>query len=156
MYLCWRLSPRRQVDRVDAAPRADLAPDCGSARAQSRIRKITDEMRHLQEQKNEALRMKLRGEVDAKTFRAVTAEIDTAHDQLAREHNRRASEAAMPELPDPSLAWEDLSAEDRRALTELLVDKIVVARHPTRSSTAGATTSSAPFHTKIARWKPRA
>jgi hypothetical protein len=27
----------------------------------------------------------------------------------------------MPELPDPSLAWEDLSAEDRRALTELLV-----------------------------------
>jgi site-specific DNA recombinase len=95
-----------------------------------RIRKITDEMRHLQEQKNEALRMKLRGEVDAKTFREVTAEIDAAHDQLAREHNRLASEAAMPELPDPSLAWEDLSAEDRRALTELLVDKIVVAPHP--------------------------
>jgi hypothetical protein len=60
----------------------------------------------------------------------VTAEIDAAHDQLAREHNRLASEAAMPELPDPSLAWEDLSAEDRRALTELLVDKIVVAPHP--------------------------
>jgi site-specific DNA recombinase len=94
------------------------------------IREITDEMRHLQEQKNEALRMKLRGEVDAKTFREVTAEIDAAHDQLAREHNRLASEAAMPELPDPSLAWEDLSAEDRRALTELLVDKIVVAPHP--------------------------
>jgi hypothetical protein len=36
----------------------------------------------------------------------------------------------MPELPDPSLAWEDLSAEDRRALTELLVDKIVIAPHP--------------------------
>ena len=35
----------------------------------TRIREITDEMRHLQEQKNEALRMKLRGEVDAKTFR---------------------------------------------------------------------------------------
>ena len=51
------------------------------------------------EQKNEALRMKLRGEVDAKTFREVTAEIDAAHDQLAREHNRLASEAAMPELP---------------------------------------------------------
>jgi DNA invertase Pin-like site-specific DNA recombinase len=96
----------------------------------SRIREIADEMRHLQGQKNEALRMKLRGEVDAKTFREVTAEIDTAHDQLAREHNRLASEAAMPELPDPSLAWEDLSAEDRRALTELLVDKIVVAPHP--------------------------
>jgi hypothetical protein len=60
----------------------------------------------------------------------VTAEIDAAHDQLAREHNPLASEAAMPELPDPSLAWEDLSAGDRRALTELLVDKIVVAPHP--------------------------
>src|SRR5215207_10064329 len=74
--------------------------------------------------------MKLRGEVDAKTFREVTAEIDAAHDQLAREHNRLASDAAMPELPDPSLAWEDLSAEDRRALTELLVDKIIIAPHP--------------------------
>jgi hypothetical protein len=36
----------------------------------------------------------------------------------------------MPELPDPSLAWDDLSAEDRRALTEMLVDKIIVAPHP--------------------------
>ena len=36
----------------------------------------------------------------------------------------------MPELPDPSLAWEDLSSEDRRALTEMLVDKIVIAPHP--------------------------
>jgi hypothetical protein len=36
----------------------------------------------------------------------------------------------MPELLDPSLAWEDLSAEDRRALTELLVDKIVITPHP--------------------------
>jgi hypothetical protein len=51
----------------------------------SRIREITDEMSHLQEQKNEALRMKLRREVDARTFREVTAEIDAAHDQLARE-----------------------------------------------------------------------
>ena len=97
-----------------------------------RIRKITDAMRYLQEQKNEALRMKLRKEVDAKTFRDVTAEIDTAHDQLDREHNRLASEAAMPELPDPSLAWEDLSAEDRRALTEMLIDKIVIERHPSK------------------------
>jgi len=95
-----------------------------------RIREITDEMRHLQEQKNEALRMKLRGEVDGKTFREVTAEIDAAHDQLAREHNRLASEAAMPELPDPSLAWEDLSADDRRALAEMLIDKIIIAPHP--------------------------
>jgi hypothetical protein len=96
----------------------------------TRIREITDQMRYLQEQKNEALRMKLRGEVDAKTFREVTAEIDAAHDQLAREHNRLASEAAMPELPDPSLAWEDLSLEDRRTLTEMLIDKIVIAPHP--------------------------
>jgi hypothetical protein len=69
----------------------------------TRISEITDEMRHLQEQKNEALRMKLRGEVDAKTFREVTADIDAAHDQLAGGHNRLASEAAMPKLPDPSL-----------------------------------------------------
>jgi hypothetical protein len=74
--------------------------------------------------------MKLRREVDPQTFRQVTMEIDAAHDQLAREHKRLASEAAMPELPDPSLAWEDLSAEDRRALTEMLVDKIIVAPHP--------------------------
>jgi hypothetical protein len=100
----------------------------------SRIREITDQMRRLQEQKNEALRMKLRREVDAKTFREVTAEIDAAHDQLAREHKRLASEAALPELPDPSLAvelaWEDRSSEDRRALTEMRVDKIVIAPHP--------------------------
>jgi hypothetical protein len=55
----------------------------------TRIREVTDEMRHLQEQKKEALRMRLQGEVDAKTFREVTAEIDAAHDQLAREHRRR-------------------------------------------------------------------
>jgi site-specific DNA recombinase len=96
----------------------------------ARIRKLTQEMRRLQEQKNEALRMKLRGEVDAKTFREVTVEIDAAHDQLAREHKRLASEAAKPELPDPSLAWGDLSVEDRRVLTELLVDKIIVGPHP--------------------------
>ena len=102
-----------------------------------RTREITDEMRHLQDQKNEALRMKLRGEVDDKTFREVTAEIDAAHDQLAREHKRLASEAAMPELPDPALVWEDLSAEDRRALTELLIDKIIIAPHPHKIDKAG-------------------
>ena len=74
--------------------------------------------------------MKFRGEGDTKTFREVTAEIGAAHDQLACVHNKLASEAAMAELPDPSLAWEDLSAVDRRALTEMLVDKIVVAPHP--------------------------
>jgi hypothetical protein len=36
----------------------------------------------------------------------------------------------MPVLPDPSLAWVDLSAVDRRALTEMLVDKIIIERHP--------------------------
>jgi site-specific DNA recombinase len=102
-----------------------------------RIGEITSEMAQLQAQKNEALRMKLRGEVDAKTFREVTAEIDATHDQLAREHKRLTSEAAMPELPDPSLPWEDLSAEDRRALTEMLVDKIVIYPHPRVMDAAG-------------------
>jgi hypothetical protein len=40
----------------------------------------------------EALRMKLRREVDAKTFREVTAEIDAAQNQLAREHKRLTSD----------------------------------------------------------------
>ena len=38
----------------------------------------------------------------------------------------------MPELPDPSRASEDLSAVDRRALTEMLVDKIIIERHPSK------------------------
>ena len=74
--------------------------------------------------------MKLRREVDLETFREVTKEMDTALDQLAREHKSLTSEAAIPELPDPSLAWEDLSSEDRRVLTEMLVDKIVISQHP--------------------------
>jgi len=41
-------------------------------------------------------------------------------------------DAAMPGLPDPLLAWEDLSAVDRRALTEILVDKIIIERHPSK------------------------
>ena len=121
-----------------------------------RIRKITDQMRHLQEQKNEALRMKLRGEVDAKTFREVTAEIDAAHDQLAREHTRLASEAAMPELPDPSLTWEDLSAADRRALTELLVDKIVIAPHPHKIDDGRRHYTIRAIPYQDPRWRPRA
>ena len=90
--------------------------------------------------------MKLRGEVDATTFREVTAEIDTAHDQLAREHKRLAIEAAMPELPDPSLAWEDLSAEDRRALTELLVDKIGPCTRLGSRSSPGSERSKVELH----------
>ena len=58
--------------------------------------------------------------------------MDAALDQLDREHKSLTSEAAMPELPDPSLAWEDLSAVDRRALTEMLVDKIIIERHPSK------------------------
>ena len=42
------------------------------------ISKISSEMAQLQEQKNEALRMKLRGEVDLKTYRAVARELDAA------------------------------------------------------------------------------
>jgi hypothetical protein len=38
--------------------------------------------------------MRLQGEVDAKTFREVTADIDAAHDQLAREHNRLPARAS--------------------------------------------------------------
>jgi hypothetical protein len=101
-------------------------------------------MRHLQEQKNEALRMKLRGEVDAKTLRELTTEMEVAHDQLAREHNRLASEAALPELPDPSLAWEDVSAVDRRALRDCWSTRSSSLHIPTRSSTAGGITPSAP------------
>jgi hypothetical protein len=41
-------------------------------------------------------------------------------------------DAAMPGLRDPLLAWEDLSAADRRALTEILVDKIIIERHPSK------------------------
>jgi hypothetical protein len=122
-WLVWVGVPTGKVRRAIKIAQADDD-------RMARIREITDEMRRLQEQKNEALRMKLRKEVDAKTFHEVTAEIDTAHDQLAREHKSLTSEAAMPELPDPSLAWEDLSAEDRRALTEMLVDKIIIASHP--------------------------
>ncbi len=95
-----------------------------------RIGKISSETAQLQEQKNEALRMKLRGEVDLPTYRAVTRELDAAHDHLARAHESLTSEAAMPELPDPSPAGEDLSAVDRRAPTEMLVDKIIIAPHP--------------------------
>jgi hypothetical protein len=57
-------------------------------------------MAQLQEQKNEALRVKLHGEVDLQTYQTVTRELDAAHDQLDREHKSLTGEAAMPELPD--------------------------------------------------------
>jgi hypothetical protein len=63
-----------------------------------------------EKQKNEALRTKLRCEVNLPTYRAVAQELAAAHDQLAREHKSLTSEAAMPELPGPSLAWAELSA----------------------------------------------
>jgi hypothetical protein len=40
----------------------------------ARIREISSEMAQLQEQKNEALWMKLRGEVDLKTYRDATCD----------------------------------------------------------------------------------
>jgi hypothetical protein len=76
--------------------------------------------------------------VDLQAYRTVTRELDAAHDQLAREHEHLTSEAAMPVLPDPSLAWEDLSAVDRRALTEMLVDKIIIERHPSKIGVDGS------------------
>ena len=39
---------------------------------------------------------------------------------------------ALPEWWTPSRAWEDLSAVDRRAPTEMLVDKIIIERHPSK------------------------
>jgi len=97
-----------------------------------RIGKIISEIAELQRQKKDAFRMKLRREFDLQTFREVTKEMDATLDQLDREHKSLTSEAAMPELPDPSLAWEDLSAADRRALTEPLVDKIIIVWHPSK------------------------
>jgi len=88
--------------------------------------------------------MKLRREVDLQTFREVTKEMDAALDQLDREHKSLTSEAAMPELPDPSQAWEDLSAVDRRALTEMLVDKI--ERHPSKVDKDGKRHYTVPLH----------
>jgi hypothetical protein len=70
------------IDQWGNAVKIPQSDDDGMAR----IREITGEMRHLQEQRNKALRMKLRGEVDGRTFREVTAEIDAAYDRLAREH----------------------------------------------------------------------
>jgi hypothetical protein len=115
-----------------------------------RIREITDEMRHLQEQKNEALRMKLRGDVDAKTFREVTAEIDAAHDQLAREHKRLASEAAMPSYR--TRQWRGRTCRQRtgarsRRCWSTRSSSLRILTRSTRP--AGATTPFAPSRTKI-------
>jgi hypothetical protein len=57
------------------------------------------------------------------TYRAEGRERDAAHDQPAREHKKLTSEAAMPQLPDPSLAWDDL-----------LVEEIVIKRLRGRSA----------------------
>jgi hypothetical protein len=89
------------------------------------------------------------------TYRAVGRERDAAHDQPAREHKKLTSEAGMPQLPDPSVAWDDLSSDDRKALTELLVKEIVIKRLPVRQTrTAVAAIPSAQSRTKIPRSKP--
>jgi hypothetical protein len=55
-----------------------------------------------------------------------------------------------PEWWTPSLAWEDLSAVDRRALTEMLVDRIVIGRRASKIGKDGRRQySSVPSHTKI-------
>jgi hypothetical protein len=64
------------------------------------------------------------------TSREVTPEIDAARDQLAREHKRLASEVAMPELPNPG--WGGPIGVDPGALTEMLLDKIIIERHPSK------------------------
>jgi hypothetical protein len=42
----------------------------------------------------------------------------------------------MPELPDPSLAWEDCR-QRTGVLMEMLVDKIIIERHPSKIDTDG-------------------
>jgi hypothetical protein len=103
-----------------------------------RIGKIISEMAHLREQKNETLRMRLRGTWICRHTTLSRERLDAAHDQLDREHKSLTSEAAIPELPDPSLVWEDLSAVDRRAQTQMLVDKIIIEWHPSETDANGS------------------
>jgi hypothetical protein len=63
-----------------------------------RITKISDEMAQIQRQKNGALKMRLRNEVDLKTYRAIARELAATHDQLDREHKRLTSEANNPSI----------------------------------------------------------
>ena len=66
-----------------------------------------------------------------------------------KEYKSLISEAAIPWLSDSSRC-EDLSAVDGSALTEMLVTRSSSSGTRARSTgTAGATTLSAPFHTKI-------
>jgi hypothetical protein len=44
-------------------------------------------------------------EVDLQTDKRVTSKIEDQRKVLKREHERLTSEAAMPELPDPSIGW---------------------------------------------------
>jgi hypothetical protein len=59
-----------------------------------RIGKITSAMAELQEQNNDALRMKPRRGGPG-TYRTVTRELDAARDQLARKHEHVTNEAAI-------------------------------------------------------------
>jgi hypothetical protein len=67
----------------------------------------------------------------------VTAGIDAVHDQLAREHNRLASEVALPELRDPSLAGRICRRRTGARSPEMLLDKIVIAPHRHKIDKAG-------------------
>jgi hypothetical protein len=57
------------------------------------------------------------------------------------------------EIPSISAGVGGSVGEDRRALTEMLVDNIVVAPHP-HKIVDGRRHSPAPSHTKIPRWRP--
>jgi hypothetical protein len=64
-------------------------------------------------------------------MRLRTRELAATHDQLDREHKRLTSEAGIPQYyRTRRWAWDDLSPADQRALTEILIDKIVIYPHP--------------------------
>ena len=125
---------RLQGQRVQTLAADDLILEIAADRARRQVGVVV--LSTTATLKEDAFRMKLRRE--SIPFKQVTKEIDTALDQLARERKSLTSEAAVPELPDPSLAWEDLSAEDRRALPRCWSTRSSSLHIPTRSSTASA------------------
>jgi hypothetical protein len=54
------------------------------------------------------------------------------HLRLRRRCVRRSYTLLALGAARPIAAWEDLSAADRRALTEMLVDKIIIEWHPSK------------------------
>jgi hypothetical protein len=98
--------------------------------------------------------MRLQGEVDAKTFREVTADIDAAHDQLAREHNRLAQRGGCRRYRTRRWRGRTCRQGTGARSRDCWSTRSSSLRILTRSTRpAGATTPSAPSHTKIPRWK---